>query len=63
MLRYKVIETSTVTDESLEAILNQWSARGWCFDAMQFVMHEGSRRPAMAFVIFTRAGSDPAAGA
>lgn len=53
-MRYKVVETSTVTDDSLEAILNEWTQQGWQFDAVKFVMHEGSRRPAMAFVFFTR---------
>lgn len=54
MLEYKVVETSTVTDESLEQILNDWTSRGWHFDAVQFALRDGSRRPAMAFVIFTR---------
>jgi hypothetical protein len=54
MLRYKVVETSIVTDEALEAILNEWSAQGWVFDGMQFVTREASKRPAMAFVLFTR---------
>lgn len=54
MLEYKVVETSAVTDESLEHILNDWTSRGWHFDAVQFALREGSRRPAMAFVIFTR---------
>ena len=55
---YKVIETSAVTDESLEAILNDWTARGWVFEGMQFAMRESSKRPAMAFVLFTRAQED-----
>lgn len=55
MIRYKVVETSQVTDESLEAILNEWTAQGWHFEGMQFAMREASRRPAMAFVLFTRA--------
>ena len=54
MLRWKVVETSSVTDESLEAILNEWTAQGWTFDGMQFAMRESSKRPAMAFVLFTR---------
>ena len=28
-LRYKVVETSSVTDEELERIFNEWTARGW----------------------------------
>jgi len=54
MLVYKVVETSTVTDEELERILNEWVAAGWSFDGFHFVMREASRRPAMAFVTFTR---------
>ena len=49
-----IVETSTVTDESLEAILNEWVAHGWTFEGMQFAMRESSKRPAMAFVLFTR---------
>ncbi len=54
-LRYKIVETSTVTDESLEEIVNEWVGRGWTFDGLQFAMRESSKRPAMAFVLFTRA--------
>ena len=52
--RYKVVETSDVTDSALEQILNEWTARGWKLDALNFAMRESSRRPAMAFVTFTR---------
>jgi hypothetical protein len=52
-LLYKVVETSTVTDEELERILNEWTARGWRFDSIQFVTREASKRPALAFVLFT----------
>jgi len=63
--RWKIVETSSVTDESLEAIVNDWTGRGWTFEGMQFAMRESSKRPAMAFVTFTReepeaAGQDPA---
>jgi hypothetical protein len=54
MLRYKVVETSLVTDEALEEIINGWTARGWQFDGIHFAMREASKRPAMAFVLFTR---------
>ena len=59
-LRYKVVETSDVSDESLEQILNEWTARGWTLDGIRFAMRESSKRPAMAFVTFTReeAGRD-----
>ena len=53
-LRYKVVECSAVTDEALESILNEWTARGWKLDSMQFAMSDASKRPAMAFVTFTR---------
>jgi hypothetical protein len=52
--RYKVVETSTVTDEALETIINEWVQLGWSFDGIQFAMRESSKRPAMAFVLFTR---------
>ncbi len=51
---FKVVETSTVTDEELERIINEQVAQGWIFDGLQFAMRESSRRPSMAFVIFTR---------
>jgi hypothetical protein len=54
MPTYKVIELGTVTEEALEETLNEWTAKGWRFDGMQFAMRESSRRPSMAFVIFTR---------
>lgn len=61
MLKYKVVETSTVTDDELEKIINNWVAAGWNFDGIQFAMRESSKRPAMAFVLFTRrAPSEPA---
>ena len=52
---YKVVETQTVTDEQLERIINRWVGEGWVLDTVQFAMRESSKRPAMAFVIFTRA--------
>lgn len=58
---WKVVETSTVTDESLESIVNEWVSQGWTFEGMQFAMRESSKRPAMAFVLFTRSEA-PAAG-
>ena len=54
MTEYKVIEISTVTDDNLEQILNEWTALGWTLDGIQFAMREASKRPAMAFVLFTR---------
>jgi hypothetical protein len=54
MLRYKVVETSVVTDEALEIILNEGVAQGWQLDGIHFAMREASKRPAMAFVFFIR---------
>lgn len=54
MLVYKVVETSQVDDLSLEQILNTWTAQGWQFEGLHFAMRDASRRPAMAFVTFTR---------
>jgi hypothetical protein len=51
---YRVRETSTVTDEALAAILNEETRKGWIFDGMTFVPNEASKRPRMAFLIFTR---------
>lgn len=58
MLLYKVVELGTVTDETIEEILNEWTAKGWRFDGMQFAMRESSRRPSMAFVVFIREQPD-----
>ena len=54
MLIYKVIELSSVSGETIEETLNEWSAKGWQYDGMQFAMRESSKRPAMAFLLFTR---------
>ncbi len=51
---YKVVEIGTVTDEAIETVLNEWTAKGWHFESLQFAMRESSKRPAMAFVTFTR---------
>jgi hypothetical protein len=62
MLAYKVVETSTVTEEVLEALLNEWVRKGWNYDGMQFAMRDSSKRPAMAFLLFTRDEPAPDAG-
>lgn len=59
MLEYKVVESSTVTDEELTRVINEQLRQGWAFDGIQFAMRESSKRPAMAFVMFTRGSSDP----
>jgi hypothetical protein len=53
-IEYKVVETSTVTEDELEKITNEWVGQGWRFDRVQFVTRDASRRPSMAFIFFTR---------
>jgi hypothetical protein len=55
LLEYKVVETSIVTDEMLEQIINDWVFQGWRMEDIRFVVKESSRRPVMAFLVFTRA--------
>ena len=54
MIEYKVVETSTVTDDQLEKIINKWVGMGWSFDGIHFAIREASRRPSMAFLMFTK---------
>ena len=54
VLVYKVVEVNTVSEDMLEEVLNEWTTKGWHFDGMQFAIRESSKRPSMAFVIFTR---------
>ena len=51
---FRVVETSTVDDASLTRILNEETQQGWVFDGINFVPNESSKRPRMAFVIFTK---------
>jgi hypothetical protein len=57
-LVYKVVEVATVEAEALEQVLNEWSAQGWRLDGIHFAMRESSKRPSMAFVLFTRESSN-----
>ena len=59
-MTYKFVELSVVTDETLEECVNEWVGQGWTFDGIRFVVGEGSRRPQMAFVSFTREVGDSA---
>ena len=61
-MAYKVVETSIVTDEELEKLINEWVGKGWLFEGMQFAMRESSKRPAMAFILFTRSAEHETAG-
>jgi hypothetical protein len=63
VLHYKVVELSTVDEGSLEHTVNVWVRQGWKLEGVQFAMRESSKRPAMAFVFFTRAAEGPAAEA
>lgn len=54
MLEYKVVELSTVTDEELEAAINEKVKEGWNLDGINFAMSQASKRPSMAFILFTR---------
>ncbi len=58
-LTYKVVETAQVDDATLEEILNEAVAEGWEFDGFHFAMQPGSRRPSMAFVLFSRPVDPP----
>ena len=55
---YKVVETSEVTDVEIERILNETTQQGWSLDTVQFAMRDSSKRPAMAFLTFTRSAGD-----
>ncbi len=55
---YKVVEAAIVTDEELEQIINATVEEGWILDGIHFAMRESSRRPSMAFLLFTRAARD-----
>lgn len=48
------METQIVTDETLEELINSWVGEGWQLDGIQFAMSDASRRPSMAFILFTR---------
>ena len=53
-LHYHIRETSTVTDEVLQRIINEEVAQGWNLDGIQFALRDSSKRPSMAFIVFTR---------
>lgn len=56
VLHYKVVELSTVDEATLEETLNGWVQQGWTVESVHFAMRDSSKRPAMAFVFFTRSG-------
>ena len=53
-LIWKVVELSSVTDEEIEDVLNEWTGQDWTLDNIHFAMRESSKRPSMAFIAFTR---------
>ena len=57
---YKVQEVSPVTEESLQKALEERVREGWGFESIHFVMRDGSHRPAMAYLFFTRVAAAPA---
>ena len=44
-IRYKFVELTVVTDESLETAVNEWVGKGWQLEGIRFVTTEGTRRP------------------
>lgn len=54
MIKYKVVELATVTDESIEDAINSTVTDGWNLDGIKFAIGEASKRPAMAFILFTK---------
>ena len=61
-LEYKFVELSQVTDRDLEDVVNRWVRSGWRLDDIRFVVTPHSKRPAMAFVSFTRRGTSKGEG-
>ena len=51
---FKVVEVTTVTDEELEKQINKWTSEEWILDSIKFAMRDASKRPSMAFIIFTK---------
>jgi hypothetical protein len=51
-LRYKFIELSVVTEQTIEDVVNDWVGQGWQLEGIRFVTSEHSKRPAMAYASF-----------
>jgi hypothetical protein len=58
-LRYKFVELSIVSDDTLEEVVNEWVGQGWQLDGIHFVTSPSSKRPVMAFLAFTRDAPEP----
>jgi hypothetical protein len=61
-MMYKVVETSMVTDEEIERLVNDWTSKGFTFASIHFVTTQASRRPVMAFLFFTEQGESGSSG-
>jgi len=57
-LRYKVVEVAPVAEDTLQKALEERTAEGWGIESVHFVTREGSHRPAMAYLFFTRVRDD-----
>ncbi|NTW59738.1 MAG: DUF4177 domain-containing protein [Nitrospirae bacterium] len=62
-MTYKVVETSTVTDEEIERLVNDWASKGYDFASIHFVTTQASRRPVMAFLFFAGPDDEKSSGA
>ncbi|HET7505288.1 MAG TPA: hypothetical protein VFK02_29920 [Kofleriaceae bacterium] len=60
-LRYKFVELSIVTEQTIEDTVNEWVGQGWQLEGIRFVTTEHSKRPAMAYVSFIRHSTGDAA--
>ena len=55
---FQALNNTRAANQTLERIVNEWVEKGWELDRFEFVTHDGSRRPAMAFVMFTSPQED-----
>jgi len=60
-LRYKFVELSIVTEQTIEDTVNAWVGEGWQLEGIRFVTTEHSKRPSMAYVSFIRYATRDAA--
>lgn len=53
MLKYKVVELGAVTEDTIENAINSQVQDGWNLEGINFAMRDSSKRPSMAFILFT----------
>ena len=53
-IEWRVVELTIVTDQEIQQVLNREAREGWRFESIHFSVWEGSKRPAMAFLMFVR---------